>query len=207
MLQSYNIRNDKKFLRNNYEMSGLWEIPHIRRQEIDLSNIKLLACSHTRLNEDEQHRQYGVHFYVDDPKFSGIYNYPERTLQKYAQYRFLLTPDFSLYSEMPMWLQIANVAKNRWCGAYWQDNGLTVIPTISWSSSQSYGFCFDGIEQNTIVSVGMIGCKGNKLGFLRGYDKMMEKLNPQAIICYGKPFEEMQGNIIYVPFAHTRKEA
>lgn len=36
---------------------------------------------------------------------------------------------------------------------------------------------------------------------------MLEKFNPQAIICYGKPFEEMQGNIIYVPFAHTRKEA
>jgi len=66
---------------------------------------------------------------------------------------------------------------------------------------------FDGVEQNAIVSVGMIGCKGNKLGFLRGYNRMLEKLNPQAIICYGKPFEEMQGNIVYVPFAHTRKEA
>ena len=101
MLQSYNIRNSDKFLRKNYEMLGLWEIPHIRRQEVNLNNIKLLACSHTRLNEDEQHRQYGVHFYVDDPRFAGIYNNPERTLSKYAQYRFLLTPDFSLYSEMP----------------------------------------------------------------------------------------------------------
>lgn len=207
MLHSYNIRNSDKFLRNNYETIGLWEIPIVQRQEIDLNNIKLLACSHTRINEDEQHRQYGVHFYVDDSRFAGIYNNSEKTLSKYAQYRFLLTPDFSLYAEMPMWLQITNVAKNRWCGAYWQSKGLIIIPTISWSSSQSYSFCFDGVEQNAIVSVGMIGCKGNKLGFLRGYDKMLEKLNPKAIICYGKPFEEMKGNIIYVPFAHTRKEA
>lgn len=206
MLQSYHIRNNEKFLRNRYKTSGIWEIPHIRHQKIDLNNIKLLACSHTKPHEDETHRQYGVHFYVDDPKFSGIYNNPEKSLAKYTQYRFLLTPDFSLYTEMPIWLQLANVAKNRWCGAYWQSKGLTVIPTISWSNAQSYPFCFDGVENNAVISVGMIGCKSNKLGFLRGYDKMLEKINPLAIICYGKPFEEMQGNIIYVPFAHTRKE-
>jgi len=207
MLQSYNIRNDEKFLRNNYEATGLLEIPLMKNQEIDLNEVKLLACSHTKAHETEKYLQYGVHFYVDDLRFSGIYNNPEKTLQKYAQYRFLLTPDFSLYAEMPVWLQIENVAKNRWCGAYWQSKGLTVVPTISWSTPASYGFCFDGVEPNATVSVGMIGCKGSKQNFLRGYDKMLEKLSPKAIICYGKPFEEMQGNIIYVPFAHTRKEA
>ena len=62
------------------------------------------------------------------------------------------------------------------------------------------------MEQNAIVAVGMIGCKTNKTGFLRGYDAMLEKLEPRAVICYGKPFEEMRGNIIYVPFARLGKE-
>ena len=48
-----------------------------------------------------------------------------------------------------------------WCGAYWQSKGLTVIPTISWSTPSSYDFCFDGVEENSIVAVGMIGCKQN----------------------------------------------
>ncbi len=204
---SYNLRNNQLFLRNCFEMVGKYDIPLIRKQEVDLTNIKLIACSHTKSNETNVFRQYGVHFYVDDYRFNGIYNNPEQTLQKYAQYRFLLTPDFSTYAEMPISLQIHNVFRNRWCGAYWQSQGLTVFPTISWSTSQSFDFCFEGVKQNAIVSVGMVGCKGNKLNFLRGYDKMLEKLNPQAIICYAKPFKEMQGNIIYVPFAHTRKEA
>lgn len=207
MLHSYDFRNNMRFLRNGYVSKELLDIPCVYKQKIELENIKLLACSHTKAHEDEKYRQYGVHFYVDDYRFDRVYTNPDKTFYKYAQYRFLLTPDFSLYAEMPMWLQIANVAKNRWCGAYWQSKGLKVIPTISWSTSLSYSFCFDGVERDAIVSVGMIGCKNSKINFLRGYDKMLEILNPQAIICYGTPFPEMCGNIIYIPFSHSRKEA
>ena len=65
----------------------------------------------------------------------------ERTFKKYAQYNFLLSPDFSTYTDMNLWRQLESVAKNRWVGAYWQDNGLTVIPTISWSTPRSFDFC------------------------------------------------------------------
>ena len=97
---------------------------------------------------------------------------------------------------MDMWRQLESVAKNRWCGAYWQSKGLTVIPTISWSTPRSFDFCFDGVEKNATVAIGMIGCKGNKTGFMRGYHAMLEKLKPTVIICFGTPFEEMSGNII-----------
>ena len=30
---------------------------------------------------------------------------------------------------------------------------------------------------------------------MEGYEIMMKKINPSAIICYGTPFEEMTGNI------------
>ena len=80
-------------------------------------------------------------------------------MPKYSQYAFLCSPDFSTYINMPSWLQIANVAKNRWCGAYWQSKGLKVISTISWGNSASFEFCFEGVEENSIVAIGMIGCK------------------------------------------------
>lgn len=106
---------------------------------------------------------------------------------------------------MPMWRQIESVGKNRWCGAWWQRHGITVIPTISWSSYPSYAFCFDGIEEHSCVAVGMIGCKGNRLGFMRGYDAMLEYIKPEAIICFGKPFQEMRGNIIPVDYLSSRR--
>ena len=192
-------------MRNNYERRGKWNIPLVRKQTIDMDKLSLIACSDTRPNDAPENCRRGVHFFVDDYRFNGIYNNPERTLDKFSQYRFLLTPDFSTYADMDMWRQMESVAKNRWVGAFWQEHGLTVIPTISWSTASSFDFCFDGAETCGTVAVGMIGCKSNRLGFMRGYDAMLERLVPETIICFGTPFPEMRGNIIPVNYRTSRK--
>ena len=204
-MTSVNMREDPLFMRNTFETTGKWGIPLIRKQDISLDNIRLIACSDTRTNDNDVNKLNGVHFFVDDYRFKGIYDHPERSLNKYSQYAFLLTPDFSTYSEMDLWRQLESVAMNRWCGAYWQSKGLIVIPTISWSTPRSYDFCFDGVEHNAIVAIGMIGCKKNHLGFMRGYNAMLEKISPATILCLGTPFPEMDGNIISVDYLSSRK--
>jgi len=131
--------------------------------------------------------------------------YAPSTNQTLRRNAFLLTPDFSLYADMPLWKQIENVGKNRWVGAYWQSKGLSVIPTIAWSTARSFDFCYDAVEKHGAVAVGMIGCKGNKLGFMRGYNEMLKRLEPDSIIVFGKPFTEMEGNIITVDYMSSRK--
>ena len=106
---------------------------------------------------------------------------------------------------MNLWRQIESVAKNRWVGAYWQSKGLTVIPTISWSDSRSFEFCFNGVGRGGTVAVGMIGCKRSRIGFMRGYNEMLERLQPKKIIVFGTPFPEMQGNIMPVDYQPSRK--
>ncbi len=204
-MKSVEMREDPLFMRNTFETVGRWGIPLIKKQDIPLENVRLIACSDTRTNDKEVNKRNGVHFFVDDYRFTGIYYHPDRSLKKYSQYAFLLTPDFSTYSEMNLWRQIESVAMNRWCGAYWQSKGLVVVPTISWSTSRSFDFSFDGVEQNSIVAIGMIGCKTNHLGFMRGYNKMLERISPKAILCLGKPFPEMEGNIITVDYRDSRK--
>lgn len=202
---SKRMRSDNLFMRNEYSGHGKWNIPLIKKQAVDVENISLIACSDTRSNDNETNTKNGVHFFVDDYRFNGIYNNPEKSLRKYSQYAFLLSPDFSTYADMNLWRQLESVAKNRWCGCYWQEQGLTVIPTISWSTPRSYEFCFDGVEKNSIVAIGMIGCKQNKKEFLRGYDYMLSKIEPEAVICFGTPFDEMRGNIIPVDYRSSRK--
>lgn len=202
---SKNMRNDRLFMRNEHSSQGKWNIPLIKKQDVNLDNISLIACSDTRSNDNTINTKNGVHFFVDDYRFNGIYNNPDKSLNKYAQYAFLLSPDFSTYADMDLWRQLESVAKNRWCGCYWQEHGLTVIPTISWSSPRSYEFCFDGVEKHSTVVIGMIGCKQNKKDFMRGYDFMMDKIEPEAIIRFGTPFEEMRGNIISVDYRSSRK--
>lgn len=204
-MTSLEMRNDALFMRNSFSTNGKWGIPLVKKQELFTDNIRLIACSDTKANDNEENIKKGVHFFVDDWRFSGIYDNPERSLPRYSQYAFLLTPDFSTYSDMDLWRQLESVAKNRWVGAYWQSKGLTVYPTISWSDSRSYSFCFDGVEQNAVVAIGMIGCKGNKLAFMRGYNAMLEKLSPSCIICFGKPFDEMEGNVVAVDYLSSRK--
>lgn len=200
-----NMRDNPLFMRNSFAAIGKWDIPLVKKQELNIENITLVACSDTRANDNEENKKRGVHFFVDDYRFSGIYDNPERTIKRYSQYAFLLTPDFSTYADMNLWRQLESVAKNRWVGAYWQSKGLTVIPTVSWGLAQSFEFCFDGVEQNSTVAIGMIGCKHDKLHFLRGYNAMLERILPSQIICFGTPFEEMEGNIIPVDYIESRK--
>jgi len=206
-MTSSEMRNNLLFMRNNFTAVGKWGIPLIKKQNINTENIELIAYSNTRANDSGKNKKCGVHFFVDDYRFNSIYNNPKKSLDKLSQYAFLLTPDFSAYCDMDLWRQIESVAHNRWCGAYWQSKGLKVYPTITWSTACSFDFCFDGVEKNSIVAVGTVGCKGNKVGFMRGYNAMLEKIQPEKIICYGKPFAEMEGSIIKVDYYYNKEEA
>lgn len=192
-------------MRNSFASVGKWGIPLVKKQELSTDDIMLVACSDTRANDNEVNKKKGVHFFVDDYRFSGIYDNPDRSLKRYSQYAFLLTPDFSTYADMDLWRQLESVAKNRWVGAYWQSKGRTVIPTVSWSDVRSFEFCFDGVEQGGTIAVGMIGCKSSRISFMRGYNEMLEHLQPDKIIVFGTPFPEMKGNIVSVDYQSSRK--
>ena len=185
------------FLRNQFPGPGKWGIPLVRKQRIDLSNVGLIACSNTTFPDNENF-DLGVHFFVDDFRFDDIYEHPEKTVQKFKQYRFCCTPDCSVYAEMPPWRQLESVAHSRWIGAYWQEHGLLVVPTISWDAYPSYEFCFDGVEEGCVVAVATYACRQNRAGFLRGYAAMMERIRPEKVICYGEPFPGMAGPVIAI---------
>ena len=196
-MKSYEFRNQEKFLRNGYKGEGRWALPKIKKQLVNLNNLQFLSFNNTRYNEQPMFRDFAVHFFVDDKRFEVVYSQPERNLEKLKQYKVLLTPDFSLYAEMQPWRRIESTGKSRWCGAYWQSKGLTVIPTISWSTPESFDYAFDGIEKNSFVAIGTLGCKHAKRGFLKGFDAMCERLSPQCIICFGTPFSEMEKEPIF----------
>ena len=82
--------------RSSFETDGRWGIPLVRRQGLVDCEIGLIAYPDTRTHDVEANTWRGVHFFVDDPRFEGIYRNPGSTLEKLSQYRFLLTPDNSV---------------------------------------------------------------------------------------------------------------
>ncbi len=144
-----------------------------------------------------------VHFFLDDYKFEVIWNNPEPRIEMLSKYKAVLSPQYSLYNEMPMSLKIFNTFKNRWCGAYLQKKGIKVIPSLSWGEPDTFWFCFDGIEKGSIVAVSTIGLRKEKELFMSGYNELLRKIKPSAIICYGNPFDEMKGNIFPIGYNET----
>lgn len=202
---SIESRSKQTFLRNEFDAFGKWNIPFIRKTELDLAGLGLISYTDIKTNDTQENKQRGVHFYIDDYRMEGLYYNPTKSIHRLGQYKFLISPDYSLYSDMPRAIQLFNVFKSRWCGAYWQKLGFNVIPNVGWGDASTYEFCFDGIEKGSIVAVGTIGCRRSKLAFMRGYNEMLKRIEPSAIICFGKPFDEMQGNIIHVDYNSSRR--
>ncbi len=191
-----------KIVRNEFKMVGKYGMPLIRKQNIDLDKIELWNFTKAKSN-DEENKHKTIHFFTYDWHFDSVYEKPEMVMEKLNQYYALLSPEFSLYWDMPKALQIYSTFKNRWCGAFWQKQGMRVIPTVCCAGEESYDFCFDGIEQGSVVAVSTYRREQYKNEFMKSYNKMLEVIKPSVVICYGDPFPGMQGKLkVISPFNH-----
>lgn len=143
----------------------------------------------------------GVHFFLDDYQFCRLWTNIDRYIPMLQRFRYVMSPDFSTYTDFPKAMQIYNHYRKHWCAAYMQEAGIQVIPTISWSTSDSYGWCFDGDPECAAVAVSSVDCmnsKEKKALFLAGYEEMVRRLQPETIIFYGSVPEECMGNIVRI---------
>ena len=90
-MTSKQMRDNPLFMRNEFEPSGKWGLPLIHKQELNVPKIDLIACSDTKANDRIENIQKGVHFFVDDYWYNGIYENHVRTFERFSQYAFLLS--------------------------------------------------------------------------------------------------------------------
>ena len=64
--------------------------------------------------------------------------------------------------DMPDPMQQRNRYRSTALGKYWAENGLAVIPTLSWAQPSSYTFCFKGIPKHSTVATSTIGVARDK---------------------------------------------
>lgn len=175
-----------------YFKNDLYEIPIVWDDYILPENEEIIF----RGFNEKPKKDTICHFFLHDYQFERVWNKPKKYLNKLKEYKAVLTPDFSLFTDYPIAVQIWNTYRNRWLGAYWQHNGIDVIPTISWSTKESYDFCFNGIKKNSIVAISTLGCLRNKDStklFVDGYNEMIKQLSPEYIFIYG---ENIKNNIL-----------
>lgn len=190
-------RNYENAQRMLFDGEGQYAIPEIEPTQFD--NAEFVGFNYVRGANGVESK--AVHFFLDDYQFTRVWTDPDRYIPMLQRFKYVLTPDFSLYTDFPKALQIYNHYRKHWLGAYWQMHGINVIPTIGWSDMESFEWCFDGEPTHSVVAVSSVGTQVKKEArqqFLEGYLEMMERLHPEQIIFYGKVPEECKGNIVRV---------
>lgn len=131
----------------------------------------------------------GCHFFIDDYQFERLWQRPDAYLDVLKPYKCVLTPDFSLYMDMPDAMQEWNRYRSAALGNYWQRNGITVVPTLSWAQPSSYGFCFKGIPKHSTVATSTVGVARDEAAqavWRDGMREAMNRLEPRRVLLYGK---------------------
>lgn len=173
--------------------NDFWQMPYIKKTDFIPTDLIGFNYAKTSVRKD-----VGIHFYVDDYQFERVWNKPQDYTSILYDYDCILTPDFSLYLDMPMPMKIWNTYRSRFIGAYYQNEGITVIPTISWAEPATYEFCFKGIEKGGVVSISTIGVKqdSDALKVWRdGVTEMIRQIEPQTILIYGGKLDYDYGDI------------
>lgn len=140
---------------------------------------------------------YHVCFFVDDYQFERIWNEPQINLELLKKFKGLIAPDFSLYRDFPVILNIYNSWRNKLLTAYYQKQGLEVIPTVSWTDEDSYRWCFDGLPMYSILAISSNGCLKDKTArelFVKGYHAMVERLKPIKVLLIGGIPPDLEGD-------------
>ena len=136
------------------EISGKYDIPKI--YSVEYMPDDLLGFNYVTNTTD---KSIGVHFFLDDYQIERVWNRPEFYINKLKDFDCVLTPDFSLYSDMQKSMMIWNTYHSRLIGQLMQKAGIIVIPTVSWADEKTFDFCFDGLPQKGTLAISTIGVR------------------------------------------------
>ena len=191
------------FLVENADYDGCFELPKIKTSDLIPKKVVTFSKAMSKSCNDFD---CWVVFYEHDNKFERLWNNPKQYLPKLKKFKGIISPDFSLYRNMPLVMQMWNTYRGRSIAVWLQNNGVEVIPNVRFGDERTFSFCFDGVEENKTVAIGTHGCtkrKEDKIFFKVGLAQLVQRLSPKTIIVYGsapdsifKPYKDMGINIV-----------
>ena len=166
---------------------GAYGMPTL--EPVDYVPERLLGFNYAKSSQDFSAT---IHFYLDDYLFERVWQNPDKYMPILSQFRAVMTPNFSIYLDMPEAMKIWNTFRARLLGQMFQDYGMTVIPIVYWSDERSYDWCFDGIPEGGTISVNNIGnwVPAAKDLWHTGIQELIVRKHPNRILLYGNDVHE-----------------
>ena len=167
--------------------NDFWQMPVLHKENTIPDD--LIGFNYALTSEN---KNSGIHCYVDDYQFERLWNDPDKYIDVMKEYQCMLTPDFSLYTDMTEPVRIWNVYRSHLIGAYYQSIGVKVIPTLQWADKSTFKYCFKGIEKGGVVSVSTVGVMTDETAkdiWKQGMTEALKQVQPKTILAYGSKID------------------
>ena len=181
----------RAFLVKNATYSGKQEIPCLQKETAVPEKLILFSKAMSSKEFDAW-----ICFYEDDASFERFWSSPLKYLPILKRFAGVISPDFSLYRDMPLVMQEWNTYRSRALAHWLQENGVRVIPNIRWGDERTYELCCTGILKGGTIAVGSHGCiklRQEREPFKKGLDYVIKHICPETIVVYGTAPEDIFG--------------
>lgn len=173
--------------------TNFWGLPEITGISSIPKNARFVNSEFARREKD-----YGawVMFYEYDWKFIKMWEQPKRQAKWLSNFQGAITPNFSVYMDTPLAVQLYSIYRNRWCGAYWESLGIPVIPNVACGDDRTYNFAFEGLPKNAVLSINNMGCMKDeecRSWCYKKVDETMKRLSPRLLLIYGAKMTGLDG--------------
>lgn len=182
------------------ELVGKYQFPLLPRSHADLTGLRPVPF--TSAQKEKHPKKCLCHFFTHDCEFEKVWNQPEKYFEMLRNFQYVCSPDFSVFSNMPLALQIWQVYRDRALSWWMSLHGVDIIPVAVWSSPESYDFCFDGLPEHSTLAVSTNGCfsAAGKAAFRDGFREMVNRLHPEQVLIVGRELDTgTDCNIVYMP--------
>lgn len=194
------IPNEPDFLNylkiRNMDLTGPYGFPRVKGVRLrHPEDTRLLGFNYATNKKTQDKDKQWVHFFLPDYRFQQVWNHPENYIEVFRQYKGICSPDFSCYIGMPKAMQIFNVYRMAFLSAYYEREGIKVLPSVTWGEPDTYDWCFGWVPKGSAIVCSTVGCMQNKQAtreFLKGYEVMLDRVQPFQVILYGKVSDDVK---------------
>ena len=127
-------------------------------------------------------------FFTIDSNFERFWTYPYRYLNFLRKLQCVLSTDFSIYTNMLQMQKLWNSFRNKLMSAFYQHNGIPVVPAPSWGDLKYIELYMEGWPKNSMIAINSTGIGRDRRSrhiWLDGYYAMLDLLKPIFILRYG----------------------
>ncbi|MEG0237910.1 DUF4417 domain-containing protein [Cetobacterium sp.] len=200
------IRDNLNWMKLDFEQRGKYGMPKLLKQNFNYIESEFIPFNMVMTCKEPHDK--GVHFYIHDYQFERFWRNPERYINILKNFKYVIMPDFSLYTDYPKALQIFNVYRNLWLARYMQENNISVIFNIACSTEETNKLLLEVMPKNSIVAISSVGVMKNlyhKKEFERNVRQVLENVKLTQLIWFGKSIDKLKVRKIHKVKAYYSK--